>query len=441
MGPKCDERPLMNRLLAPLLLIASLSCVERPGGADPSPAQLANTLTQAELASGWRLLFDGETTTGWRGYNRESFPDTGWAVLDGMLTVGATATDPDVPIGGDIVTTEGYRDFDLKFEFMLTEVANSGVFYRVIEEPGAAIWHHAPEYQVLDDEAYVEMGSMDMNTRLTGDNYDLHASGEKKLHGPGEWNSGRIRVAGSIVEHWLNGGRTVEYELGSSRWEERVSASKFAPYPNYGRASSGPIGIQDHGRSAYYRGIKILPLEPVALFDGKNLDGWRARGAERWYVEAGELVSESGESAGYGYLVTDATYRDFDLTLDFKQEADGNSGVFFRSSVDDDLQVNGWQAEIAPPGLFTGGIYESYGRGWLAQPDPLKDEALRAGEWNTLRVRAVGGRVRTWLNETPMVDFDDDKIGAARGSIALQIHDGGGIKVRWRNIKLVNLDG
>jgi len=130
----------------------------------------------------------------------------------------------------------------------------------------------------------------------------------------------------------------------------------------------------------------------------------------------------------------------FGLTVDFRQEADGNSGVFFRSSVEGTI-VSGWQAEVAPPGLFTGGIYESYGRGWLVQPDAALDAALRMGDWNTLRVRAVGDRITTWLNGTRMVDFEDATIGEAEGSIALQIHDGGGIKVRWRNLKIVDLGG
>ncbi len=103
--------------------------------------------------------------------------------------------------------------------------------------------------------------------------------------------------------------------------------------------------------------------------------------------------------------------------------------------------VSGWQAEVAPPDLFSGGIYESYGRGWLVQPDPALDAALRMGDWNTMRVRAVGDRVTTWLNGTRMVDFDDEKIGEAEGSIALQIHDGGGIKMRWRNLRVVDLGG
>ncbi len=399
----------------------------------------ANTLTAAEREAGWRLLFDGESTEGWRGYNRDAFPDTGWAVIDGALVVGATAGDPDVAIGGDIVTTESFSDFDLRFDFMLSDVANSGVLYRVIEEPGAEIWHNAPEYQVLDDPAYIAMGTMDMNTHLTGDNYDLHAAGDKTLHPPGEWNSGRIRVVNNVVEHWLNGVKTVEYELASPEWEELVAESKFAPFPQYGRAVAGPIGLQDHGRNVFYRNIRILPLEPVALFNGSDLTGWQMHGTERWHVGDGELVCESGPDAAYGYLSTDATFGDFDLVLDFRQEADGNSGVFFRSSVEG-TTVSGWQAEVAPPGLFTGGIYESYGRGWLAQPPPELDNALRMGEWNTMRVRAVGERVTTWLNGVRMVDLADEEIGAGTGSIALQIHDGGGIRVRWRNIRVVSLD-
>ncbi len=447
--------PRALRLRTPLLLALALAalaaglalgCAEAPetppdaGGMDA--ARTPNTLSEAEREAGWRLLFDGETTAGWRGYNRAAFPDTGWAVIDGALVVGATATDPDVAIGGDIVTAETFSDFDLKFEFMLSEVANSGVLYRVIEEEGAAIWFNAPEYQVLDDTAYIEMGTMDMRTHLTGDNYDLHASGEKTLRGPGEWNEGRIRIQNNLVEHWLNGTKTVEYELGSPEWEALVAASKFAPYPRYGRAESGPVGLQDHGRNVWYRSIKILPLEPVSLFNGENLDGWRVHGTERWYVEEGEeggqVVCESGPDAEYGYLVTEETYRDFDLTVDFKQEADGNSGVFLRSSVEG-TTVSGWQAEVAPPGLFTGGIYESYGRGWLVRPDPELDGALRMGEWNTMRIRADGDRVATWLNGTRMVDFEDEAIGAAEGSIALQIHDGGGIRVRWRNLRIVDL--
>lgn len=175
--------------------------------------------------------------------------------------------------------------------------------------------------------------------------------------------------------------------------------------------------------------------DTIELFNGENLDGWTNNGEELWYVENGELVCESGPQAQYGYLTTNEYYDDFELTLDFKQEANGNSGVFIRSTVDG-TKVSGWQVEVAPPGSNTGGIYESYGRGWLIQPEPEKDSALKMGEWNTMKIRVVGDEVTSWLNGTEMVHLKDEKIGEGKGSIALQIHDGGGIKVRWKNIKL-----
>jgi len=177
----------------------------------------------------------------------------------------------------------------------------------------------------------------------------------------------------------------------------------------------------------------------VMLFNGKDLTGWKIHGTELWYVEDGELVCESGPDKAYGYLATEQTYKDFDLTVDFKQEANGNSGVFFRSSLDG-THISGWQAEVAPPGSDTGGIYESYGRGWLIKPAPEKDKALKMGEWNTMRLRVAGDHVTTWLNGVEMVDLRDEKIGAADGAIALQIHDGGGIKVHWRNLVVRLLD-
>jgi len=179
--------------------------------------------------------------------------------------------------------------------------------------------------------------------------------------------------------------------------------------------------------------------DPIDLFNGKDLTGWVIHGTEKWYVnDAGELVCESGPDAEYGYLATERAFKDMDLTLEFKQEADGNSGVFFRSSLDG-TKISGWQAEVAPPGNDTGGIYESYGRGWLIKPDPSKDKHLRMGDWNKMRIRVVGDEVTTWLNGQEMIQLEDAKIGAADGQIALQIHSGGGIKVRWRNIRVQEL--
>lgn len=175
-----------------------------------------------------------------------------------------------------------------------------------------------------------------------------------------------------------------------------------------------------------------------SIFNGKNLKGWKIHGTEKWYVEDGLLICESGPDKGYGYLSTEKFYNNFELDVEFLQEANGNSGVFFRSTFEG-TKVSGWQVEVAPPNHDTGGIYESYGRGWLVQIPDEKENILKMGEWNHMKIRVVGGKVTTWLNGQQMVDINDDKIAAGKGSIALQIHDGGGIKVKWRNLKVKEL--
>ena len=177
--------------------------------------------------------------------------------------------------------------------------------------------------------------------------------------------------------------------------------------------------------------------EEVSLFNGVDLTGWIIHGTEKWYVENGELVCKNGPDNEYGYLSTAEYYDDFILTLEFKQESNGNSGVFFRSTLEG-IIISGWQVEIAPPGLATGGIYESYGRGWLIKPDP-KYENLNDGDWNSMKIMVNGDNVKTWLNSVEMISLKDEIIGKGKGSIVLQIHEGDDVKVRWRNIKLEKL--
>jgi hypothetical protein len=185
--------------------------------------------------------------------------------------------------------------------------------------------------------------------------------------------------------------------------------------------------------------LVVLSLSAqTALFNGENLEGWTINGTEKWYVEDGLLVCESGPDKAYGYLSTNAYYDNFVLELEFLQEADGNSGVFFRSTVDGTV-VSGWQVEVAPPDHDTGGIYESYGRGWLIKPDKAKDAYHKMGEWNKMKIICNGDTVTTFLNGHEMVTLTDEKIGNGKGGIALQIHDGGGIKVKWKNIYLTEL--
>ncbi|MFT3845918.1 MAG: DUF1080 domain-containing protein [Lacibacter sp.] len=182
----------------------------------------------------------------------------------------------------------------------------------------------------------------------------------------------------------------------------------------------------------------LMAQKKVSLFNGKDLTGWKNNGTEKWYVENGELVCESGPDKQYGYLSTEKNYRNFILTLQFKQEANGNSGVFFRSSIEG-VKISGWQVEVAPINQHTGGIYESYGRGWLIQPKAEDEQWLKQGEWNEMKIMVKGDEVTTWLNGHQMIYIKDETIGKGVGFIALQIHDGGGIKVRWKNIKLKEL--
>ncbi|WP_339706691.1 DUF1080 domain-containing protein [uncultured Kriegella sp.] len=184
--------------------------------------------------------------------------------------------------------------------------------------------------------------------------------------------------------------------------------------------------------------------ESKSLFNGKDLSGWTKHGTEYWYVDNKELVCESGPEAKYGYLSTNKPYKNFILDLDFKLEANGNSGVFIRSHVggEDGTTIRGWQVEVAPPNKHTGGIYESTqgGRGWVIKPDPADEKQLDPSNWNHMKIEAKDDIISTWLNGKQMVKLKDEKIGEGRGSIALQIHSGGGIKVRWKNIEIQEIE-
>ena len=184
--------------------------------------------------------------------------------------------------------------------------------------------------------------------------------------------------------------------------------------------------------------VYSIAQRDMSLFNGKDISGWKVYGTEKWYVQKGELICESGPDKQYGYFATDLEFKDFELTLQFKQESNGNSGVFFHSQIEGTM-ISGWQAEVAPINLHSGGIYESYGRGWLIQPTAEKEKVLKEGDWNDMKVRVKGNEVTTWLNGVQMITLTDEKIGSISGKIALQIHDGGGVKVRWKNIFIKSL--
>jgi hypothetical protein len=207
-----------------------------------------NTLTDAERAQGWRLLFDGKTTAGWRGYGRPAMPEGGWSVVDGALTRTGR--------GGDIVAVDRYRDFELALEWQVPPGGNSGIFYRAIEDSNA-IYMSAPEYQVLDDAAHAD-GRNPLTS--SGSAFGLYAPPRGVVRPAGEWNQSRIVVKGSRVEHWLNGQKVVEYELQGGDWKAKVAASKFKDWPTYGTAAEGYLGLQDHGDRVRFRSIKVRSL-------------------------------------------------------------------------------------------------------------------------------------------------------------------------------------
>jgi hypothetical protein len=255
------------RLASRILIIGILAVVlgacsrteqaaERTAVEMPEPEPI-NTLTSGEAAEGWQLLFDGTSTDAWRGYGREEFPSDSWKAEDGALMVVGTSGDM---LGTDIVTKETFRDFELSLEFNVSPGGNSGIFYRVLEEEGMEIWQNAAEYQVLDDDAYVAEGARAEDAHLTAGNYDMHPANGGTAKPVGEWNLARILVRGNLVEHWLNGAKVVEYELGSEDWARRYAESKFVEYPRFSQAETAPIGLQDHGSQVWFRNIKIRRL-------------------------------------------------------------------------------------------------------------------------------------------------------------------------------------
>ena len=245
-----------------LLVVAGISLLP-PASAAQSP----NHVSAAERAAGWRLLFDGTSLTGWRGLGYDSVPTAHWRVVDGAIAKIPTAkvqrqADGQPAAGGDLMSIDAFRDFELAFEWRVTPAANSGVKYNVSEElslQNAA--NHAAlgfEYQVLDDELHPDN---QIPSHRAGGLYDILAPAPtKRLRPVGEWNSARIVLRGNHGEHWLNGVKVVEYDLGTPRLDSLLAASKYRPIAGFAERRRGHIILQDHGDEVYFRSIKIREL-------------------------------------------------------------------------------------------------------------------------------------------------------------------------------------
>lgn len=214
-----------------------------------------NSLTAEEQEEGWELLFDGSNADHWRAYQKEGFPEQGWEVEDGMLTVLAGGG------GGDIITRETYGDFILKLEWKSEKGGNSGIFYRALEQPTQAIYWSAPEFQILDNENHPDATRGEDGNRKAGSLYDLIPAKPQNANPYGEWNSAKIVANGSKIEHWQNGEKVLEYELWTPEWYEMLRNSKFVNHPEFGDMHEGHIGLQDHGNTIQFRNIKIKKLD------------------------------------------------------------------------------------------------------------------------------------------------------------------------------------
>jgi hypothetical protein len=218
-----------------------------------APVTSAATLTEAQKAEGWKLLFDGQTTNGWRFYKDR--PNDTWEVADGTLHC-KPFVDGVENKRSDIMTTEQYENFELAFDWKISPQGNSGVMFRVSEEFEQP-YHSGPEYQVIDNVGYP--GDLKEN-QFTAANYDMHTVPDAKPNPIGEWNTSKLVVNGNHVEHWLNGTKVLEYELNSDDWKKRKAGSKWKDAKGYGQAKAGHIAFQDHNHEVWYKNIMIKAL-------------------------------------------------------------------------------------------------------------------------------------------------------------------------------------
>lgn len=256
LGPGSDDLLVFGALVLIGILSVSLSgCTDRPAdetAASSSVPDTINTLAEAERDAGWQLLFDGESIDGWRGYQRDSMPG-GWTVEKGALHF-----EGEGPNSTTIITTEQFDHFDLRFEWKVDSLGNSGVMYRVLETDGPP-YHTGPEYQVLDNAVHADANEP---KHEAGALYGLYAPSTDVTRPVGQYNEARIVVRGNHVEHWLNGTKLLEAEIGSKTWKERVAGTKFADWPDFAQATTGYIALQDHNHPVWYRDIKLRPLNP-----------------------------------------------------------------------------------------------------------------------------------------------------------------------------------
>lgn len=255
-----SKLPILAAFIAATLLV--VSCNQQAG--DKSTESSDETEESGEDITpeeeGWIVMFDGSSTEGWRGYNKESFPEAGWVIEDGALKCEGSGEGEAGGAGGDIIYDKKFKDFHLKLEWKISEGGNSGIFYLAQELEGQPIWQSSPEMQVLDNERHLDAQLGVDGNRQAGSLYDLIPAKPQNAVPAGGWNTAEVMVYQGTVIHKQNGEVVVEYHLGTPEWEEMVANSKFADYPEFGKYVEGYIGLQDHGNDVWFRNIMIKDL-------------------------------------------------------------------------------------------------------------------------------------------------------------------------------------
>jgi hypothetical protein len=256
------KRPgLIHSAIALLIAVVAFACQKQAAQQEETVADAApNTLTEEEKAAGWELLFDGSTLNGWKRFNSDTIGPL-WSVKDGSIMCdGSGLGEGSGKMGGSLMTTKTYGNFELVAEWKITPGGNSGILYHVVE--GAQYKHDyetGPEYQVMDDAGWT--GGELTPAQKVGSNYDMFEAPEtKKVMPVGEWNTSRIVYNNGHVEHYLNGEKTVAFDEGSEDYNQRYQKSKWVGYPDWNKSKTGAISLQDHGAPVYYRSIKIRNL-------------------------------------------------------------------------------------------------------------------------------------------------------------------------------------
>jgi hypothetical protein len=374
-------------------------------------APAPNTLTAAEQAAGWTLLFDGTSTDHWTGYKQPAFPTKGWVIEDGCIKIGKGGG------AGDIVTKAQYSDFEFSCEFKVDKGANSGIIYRVSPTKDAT-YMTGPEFQILDDSGHKD--GADPKHRV-GALYDLIAAPADKPTRPvGEFNEARIRIKDGVLEHFLNGRRVVHTRIDTPDWNKLIAGSKFKGWDGFGVQPAGHIALQDHGDNVWFRNIKVRDLtkpmpSEVNLLDGCCTKGWTAFVPELadqgkdpldvWELKDGVLIC-SGTPAGY--IRTDERYTNYVLQLDWRfspvTKQAGNSGVLLRVQEPDKV----WPTSIEAQ-LHSGNA----GDFWNIGEFPMQTDKARTNGRNTKKLRA---------NENSVGEWNRYEITVNRGDVILMVN-------------------